>query len=87
MGIQVHASNPNTKETEAGVLLSVPSQSEVHSEFKANLDFIARPCLRNKQKIESKLFRLSKCKVVLIISILTSLERDHVGTQKVHRQR
>jgi hypothetical protein len=45
-----HAYFLNTQEVEAEELQS-EGQPGLHSEFQANLSSIARPCLKNKQKV------------------------------------
>jgi hypothetical protein len=44
----MHACNPNTTETEVGGFW-VGDQPQLHNEFKANLDYTVKPCLKKKE--------------------------------------
>jgi hypothetical protein len=52
--MEVHICSPGTQEAEAGKS-QVQDQPKLHSEFKASLGYIARPCLKKtKQNVYTK---------------------------------
>lgn len=52
LGMMVCACNPSTQEAEAGEWTQVQGQFGLHCEFKANQDYIVRPCLKKQNKLK-----------------------------------
>lgn len=48
-----HAFHLSSQEVDAEGLLEVRSQSASHSEAKASLNYLAKPCLKYKMQMES----------------------------------
>lgn len=48
-----HVFNPSTEETDTAGSLWVPGQSDLHSVFQINQDYIVTPCLQNRSLLWS----------------------------------